>query len=103
MSSPKPSKFIKIEQFVREKEPKIAPKDEEIVMAKFAKSGAWKVLKDYINDLLINLETFNEVAISKGSPVEEIGKNAIVISLAKGIVYKVLNKVEDAEEASRGK
>ena len=45
------------------------------------------------------MESVNELAIANGGNFEEIGKNAVVVSLAKSKLKQILNKVDDAVEA----
>ena len=76
------------------------PVDKEKVLASGAKTTFWKVLKEYIEEVVNNLDEVNEMAISQGADYEEIGKNAIVVSATKGIIKKIINKVEDSREES---
>lgn len=60
----------------------------------------WRSLTEYINSLLKDLDQGTAVAMSQGLSFEEIGRNAVVIDLAKSLITKILNKVNDAKEAS---
>jgi len=78
---------------------------EELTVAeKLLGSGAetpfWKALKKHIENQIQELEKINEVAIAQGLPLEEIGRNTIVISQTKGVITKIFNIVEDAHEAT---
>ena len=73
--------------------------DEERRLYSLSKSTGWKVLKEYIGNVRNDLDNFNARAMETGANFEEIGKNTVVINLAKGIIERVLNKVGDAREA----
>ena len=80
------------------------PKDDEFsVEEKILATGAeqifWKTLKVYFDSSIEQLEQINEEAISQGMSLEEIGRNALVISQVKGVLRKIENVVSDAEEA----
>jgi len=98
----KPDRFFSnIATFVKEKEVEVKGlTDEEKILARGANTSFWKVLKDYIGEVVESLDLINEMAIDKGSEFEEVGKNTVVISLAKGVIKKIIDRVEDAKEAS---
>ncbi len=73
--------------------------NEERVLGQGAKTKFWETLKNYIDEVLKNLDEVNEIAISQGSDYEEIGKNTIVISTAKSLIKRIVDKVEDCQEA----
>lgn len=73
--------------------------EEEKILAGLSESGGWKVLKEFIERVTSEMDNINILAISQGATFEEIGKNTMVISLAKGVIGKILKKVEDAKEA----
>lgn len=83
--------------FKGEKEINVEPSDEEKILATGAKTAFWKVLKDFIEDVTENLDEMNDTAISQGADYEEVGKNTIVISLSKGIIKRIIDKVQDAK------
>jgi hypothetical protein len=80
--------------------------DEATVEEKILAAGAdqifWKTLKTYFDNSIQQLEQINESAIAGGMPLEEIGRNALVISQVKGVLRKIKNVVEDAQEAIHG-
>jgi hypothetical protein len=97
----KPDVFNRLPVFEEEEEKDISGlSEEEKVLASGAKTTFWKVLKEYIEEVVNNLDEVNEMAISQGADYEEIGKNAIVVSATKGIIKKIINKVEDSREES---
>ena len=81
--------------------------DEATVEEKILSSGAdqifWQTLKKYFDNSIQQLEQINESAIAGGMPLEEIGRNALVISQVKGVLRKIMNVVEDAKEAINGR
>ena len=66
--------------------------EEEQQLARISRSGGWKVLKEYMEEL-------NEAAVEGGASFEQLGQNTLVITQTKGVLKKILNKVEDAREA----
>ena len=80
--------------------------DEATVEEKILAAGAdqifWKTLKKYFDNSIQQLEQINESAIAGGMPLEEIGRNALVISQVKGVLRKIVNVVGDAQEAIHG-
>jgi len=73
--------------------------EEERFLYSMSSSNGWQVFKKYADEVVADLDEINSIAIAKGENFEEIGKNTIVINLAKGIIKKLLNKVSDAKEA----
>jgi len=73
--------------------------DEEKVLYAMAKSAGWKIFDDIAKRSITDLNNVNKEAIAQGLPLEEIGRNAIVVSLAQGVIERLLNKVNDAVEA----
>lgn len=80
--------------------------DESTVEEKILATGAdqvfWKTLRKHFDSSIEQLEQINEAAMANGMNVEEIGRNAIVISQVKGVLRKIINIVEDAKEAVDG-
>jgi len=64
-----------------------------------SKSAGWKELKAFIEDLTKDLDKFTLSAIQEKVSMEEVGKYAMVVSLAKDIIDNIVNKVEDARES----
>ena len=73
--------------------------EEERALHAMSQSKGWLLLKEIIEHLKQDLSQVNKTAIESGAPLEEIGRNTIVISLTQDILEKVLNKVQDATEA----
>jgi len=75
---------------------------EEKILAAGADQMFWKTLKTYFDNSIQQLEQINEAAIAGGMSLEEIGRNALVISQVKGVLRKIMNVVQDAKEAVNG-
>uniref|UniRef100_A0A6M3J205 Uncharacterized protein n=1 Tax=viral metagenome TaxID=1070528 RepID=A0A6M3J205_9ZZZZ len=75
---------------------------EEKILATGANNAFWKTLKKHFENSIQQLDRINEEAIAGGMPLEEIGRNALVISQVKGVLNKIMNVVEDAKEALDG-
>lgn len=93
----KPSFTFK--DYIKEEEKAIEPTIEEKILADGAEGAFWKTLKGFFEESITEIENINEAAIAQGMPFDEIGRNALVISQVKGILKKVVNKVEDAKDA----
>jgi hypothetical protein len=75
---------------------------EEKILAAGSENAFWKLLKKHFDNSIEQLEQINDTAMAQGLPMEEIGRNAIVISQVKGVLKKIVNVVEDAKEAING-
>ncbi len=92
--------FSRLPSFVKNAEADKAGMDEdEIMLADMGESRGWHLLKDFIDLVVGDLDQINETAIASGADFEEIGRNTLVISLSKGIIKRIVDKVEDAKEA----
>lgn len=90
-----------IPSFIK-KEPKTDEEvltDEEKVLAAGANTAFWTTLKKHIDNEVMVLDQIAEQAIEAGSPLEEIGRNTIVISQVKGVINRIFNVVQDSREA----
>lgn len=76
--------------------------DEEKALATLSRSKGWKVLSGFIREISDGLDRVNTQAMTSGAPLEEIGRNTVVIAMAKDIISKIQNKVTDAVEAVEG-
>lgn len=72
---------------------------EEKHLASLALSDGWIALKKYIGSLKEELQNINKKMIGRGSSYEEIGQNAVVSQLGDDLLTKIIQKVEDANEA----
>ena len=74
--------------------------DEERALATLSETKGWKVLSEFISELLTGLDAVNATAIENGASFEDIGKNTVIVNMAKGVINRITTKVSDAEEAS---
>lgn len=86
---------LKIEEEAKEK----GATEEERNYYSMALTLGWKQFEEEVERLLEELDSLNDNAVSNGMPYEEIGKNTIVVSLTKGIIRKLINRINDAKEA----
>jgi hypothetical protein len=73
--------------------------DEDKHLYTLSKSQGWKILKEDIDSALKGFDLATEKQIADGASFEDIGKNVIVINLAKDVINKIVNRVRDAVEA----
>lgn len=72
--------------------------EEERALMALSETMGWQILIGYIDDLVADLDRVNDRAIANGATLEEIGQNTMVISLAKGVIKRIVDKVADAKE-----
>jgi len=101
MEAIKPTTFIgKIPTFIKEKEADArGVSDEEQYLASMSRTAGWKVLSQYINQIIEEMDSINDLAIENGADFEQLGQNALVISQTKTVLRRILNKVKDAKES----
>lgn len=75
--------------------------DDEKVLGHGAKQKFWLVLKAHIENEIELIDRIAESAIESGAPMEEIGRNTIVVSQVKGVLKRIFNVVDDAYEATK--
>lgn len=73
--------------------------DEERMLYGLSQSAGWAILTQEIEQLLQEMDSMNDKAIEAGADYEELGKNTLVISLAKNVIRRIVNRVNDAKEA----
>jgi hypothetical protein len=73
--------------------------DEERFLYTISQMPGWKLLTDFKERAIKDLEDANKGLMASGQSFDEIGKNAVVISLAESIVDRIINLVNDAKEA----
>jgi hypothetical protein len=95
----RPDFFSKFESLAKKTADEKGLTDEEIHLSTLSQQKGWKILTDTKDALLQEFDRLNEQAIATGMSYEEIGKNTLVISLAKGAITRLWNKVDDANEA----
>jgi len=72
--------------------------EEERALMALSETMGWKMLGEYIDRLVSDLDNVNDQAISSGATFEEIGRNTLVVNLAKGVIKRIKDKVSDAKE-----
>jgi nitrate/TMAO reductase-like tetraheme cytochrome c subunit len=82
---------------------KVGATDEEKYLYALTNTKGYRILKEYKDRLLKEVDDATKFAIAEGKPFEEIGKNTVVINLAKDIIEKLFNRVEDAKEICESK
>lgn len=73
---------------------------EELALDAMAKTKGWEIFKGIAKDMIAELNQHNLKAIEDGLPLEEIGRNTVIVSLAQGLIERLLNRVIDAQDAS---
>ena len=58
----------------------------------------WKQFDEFAKNLLEDLDNINAIAMSQGMGFEDMGRNAVVVIQTKGIIKKLLDRVNDAVE-----
>jgi len=87
-----------VNRAVDEKVKATGASEEEMHLYNLSRHKGWLILETYMDDQVRSLESINAQAIEKGLTFEEIGKNAIVINLAKDFVRRITDRVNDAKE-----
>ena len=54
--------------------------EEERALATLSETLGWKILSEYIDYLIDDLDNVNDQAIANGATFEEIGRNTLVVS-----------------------
>lgn len=90
--------FIKKQK--RESDYEELTEDEE-TLAAGADQAFWLALKKHIENEIEQLDKIALAAIETGMPLEEIGRNTVVISQVKGVISKIFHVVDDAKEAKK--
>jgi len=72
---------------------------EEQLLFSLSNHAGWRILNEYIDNIIRDLDKGTATAMAQGLPFEEIGRNAVVIDLAKGVIKNIQDKVNDAREA----
>ena len=99
----KPS-FLNIASFKQEEEAnKAGASIEEKQLYGLTNLAGWKIFSDFKDRVFQEIDNTNSIAMAEGKSFEEIGRNTVVINLAKEIVNKIFNKVKDAKDACEAK
>lgn len=72
--------------------------DEERFLYSMSNTAGWKVFTEKKDSLIKDMDTFQEASIANGASREVIGDNTIIISMVKGVITALFNKVEDSRE-----
>ena len=78
----------------------LTPEEQEYFV--LSQTAGWKQFLKDADLLMRDLDQGTATAMAQGLPFEEIGRNAVVIDLAKGIIKRLIEKVEDAREVVDG-
>lgn len=74
--------------------------EEEQALYALSQFKGWKILEEYVTTLLGEMDAGVVNSIQNGAGFDEIGRNTIVVTMAKEIIQKgILNRVADAIEA----
>ncbi len=97
----RPDSYIsQLPTFVKDKEAeKNGATEEEKQLLAMSETGGWRIFSEYVNSALDDLDNLTATLMANGATEQEIGRNTIVISLTKGIIKKITDKVNDAKEA----
>lgn len=96
----RPNSFFSVPAFVTNEEAKKEGlTDEERILAAGAATEFWRTLKSYINEVTAQLDQVNEAAIASGESLDKIGQNTVVLSITKGVLRQIFEKVQDAKDA----
>jgi len=73
---------------------------ETSALSYLSKTKGWAVLKEFIDNLIKDLDNMVTASMQQGMGFEEIGKRSLLSTLTKEALLKVINKVLDAREAA---
>ena len=97
----RPEFFTTLPTVVREQQAKEQGlTGEEQSLVALSHHAGWIILREYIDSLVKDLDNGTEQSIAQGFSLEEIGRNAVVINLAKGVIKRILDKVDDATQVA---
>ena len=72
--------------------------DEEQFLYGMSQTAGWDVFTKKKDILLREMDVLQENAISSGVSKEEIGENAIIINMARGVINRLWDFVDDSKE-----
>lgn len=99
MSAIKPSFYEPLAQVQEQEAIAKGITDNDRALARLSGNKGWKILRQLSEEKLDSLKQANKLAMTNGSSLEEIGRNAIVLTMVEEIVQSLLLKVDDAVEA----
>ena len=72
--------------------------DEEQFLYGLSQTAGWDVFTKKKDVLLREMDSLQEAAIASGVSKEEIGENAIIINMARGVINRLWDFISDAKE-----
>jgi hypothetical protein len=87
------------EEATREDETSEAVTPDEQALYAMSQTPGWKVFKNEMNKAILDLNMINKSAIAQGLPLDEIGRNTVVVNLVQDVIEKLQNRITDATEA----
>lgn len=83
--------------------PTFQKKDEDIDadtenLAAMENTAGWKVLSDYINQIVTDLDQMTTNQMQQGASFEDIGRSTVVKEITKDVLRRVINRVNDARD-----
>lgn len=84
---------------LKPEESKDGPTDREQAYYAMSQTLGYKFLQADCEDLLDQMDVMNDNAVQTGMAYEELGRNTVVVSLVKGIIRKLMDKINDSKEA----
>jgi len=88
---------------LKEKEEVVDIEQEDTHLYNISGTRGWHLLKEYIQDIMRDLDGMIVTAMQQGSSLEDIGQRTMLTMLAKEALLKVIAKVEDAKEVIEAK
>jgi hypothetical protein len=73
--------------------------DEEKFLYGMSQTSGWPIFTQKKDELLRDFDDVQSVAIASGKTREEIGENAIIIDMARGVINRLWKFIEDSKEA----
>lgn len=73
--------------------------EEERQLYSMARTKGWKIWREYLDNVLEDLDNMASVSIENGADFNVIGQNAVVVNATKAIINRMINRVDDAIEA----
>jgi hypothetical protein len=83
---------------VLDKEPSVDLETDEVHLHAISGMRGWKVLEEYIQELIHELDNMVNAAMTTGASWEEIGQRTMLTALTKEALKKIISKVEDAKQ-----
>ena len=72
--------------------------DEEQFLYGLSQTAGWDVFTKKKDVLLREMDSLQEAAIASGVSKEEIGENAIIINMARGVINRLWKFIDDSKE-----